>query len=216
MAEIRIAVTLIEDRGIPVRGNDIDTDRIIPARFMKCVTFDGLGAYAFYDVRFEADGRPKDHPCNESDYAGAGLLVVHKHFGCGSSREHAPQALQKFGVRAIIGESFAEIFAGNCTAMGIPAVRAASANVEALQALIEMDPGTQLSIDLVNGRITACPSGAALDGSRAGCMSFALDMPQAFRNSLVDGSWDSTGVLAENDALISATAARLPYVTGYA
>jgi len=214
MSTKKIAVTAMAGRGIPVRGNDIDTDRVIPARFMKCVTFDGLGAYAFYDVRFGADGQKLNHPFDDPRFAGGTILVVNKNFGCGSSREHAPQALQKYGVTAIIGESFAEIFAGNCCAMGIPAVKAASANVEALQALIEMAPASQVTIDLVKGVITAVPPGP-LAGSKEG-MSFALDMPQAFRNSLVDGSWDSTGTLLENDKLISATAQRLPYVTNYA
>jgi 3-isopropylmalate/(R)-2-methylmalate dehydratase small subunit len=182
---------------------------------MKCVTFDGLGAWAFHDARFGPDGASRGHPFDDPRFAGAGILVVNKNFGCGSSREHAPQALQKAGIRAIIGESFAEIFAGNCTAMGIPAVRAGADNVEALQALLELAPETMVTIDLVKGRITALPGQAVRRGARDG-LSFALDMAPAFRNSLVDGSWDSTGVLLENRELTGATARRLPYMTGFA
>ncbi len=123
--------------GIPVSGNDIDTDRIIPARFMKCVTFEGLEQYVFYDVRFDAEGQPKAHPYNEARYQGGSVLIVNKNFGCGSSREHAPQALMRFGMRVVIGESFAEIFAGNCTALGIPAVTASAEDITALMETVD-------------------------------------------------------------------------------
>lgn len=204
MAETRIKYCTVAGRGVPVRGNDIDTDRIIPARFMKCVTFDGLGAYAFHDARFDAQGAGKGHPFDDQRFGGAGILLVNQNFGCGSSREHAPQALQKAGIKAIIGESFAEIFAGNCTAMGIPAVRVDQASIEALQALVEHEPATEITIDLMEKTVTAGP------------LQVDCDLPEAFRRSLVAGTWDSTGVMLENDAAIWAIAARLPYMAGYA
>jgi 3-isopropylmalate dehydratase small subunit len=117
-------VRKINGRSVYVPGNDIDTDRIIPARFMKCVTFDGLGEYLFYDVRKDSDGNDKDHPLNETRFSGASVLISNANFGCGSSREHAPQALYRYGFRAVIAESFAEIFFGNCCALGMPCVAA--------------------------------------------------------------------------------------------
>ncbi len=204
MAETRIKFTSLTGRGLPLRGNDIDTDRIIPARFMKCVTFDDLGQYAFYDARFDGAGQSRGHAYDDPRFKGGEILVVNQNFGCGSSREHAPQALQKSGIKAIIGESFAEIFAGNCTAIGIPAVRAAQENIEALQTLLEQQPDTPVSIDLIKSVIRA--------GDR---LSFPLAIAEAFRKALVAGTWDSTAVLLENDAAIARTAARLPYMKGY-
>ena len=134
----------ITGTGIPVPGNDIDTDRIIPARFMKCVTFDGLEQYAFYDERFSGD-TPKAHPFNDDRFLGGSILIVNKNFGCGSSREHAPQALVRFGMRAIIGESFAEIFAGNCTALGVPAVTASQDHITQLMQAVESDPKIRIT-----------------------------------------------------------------------
>jgi len=201
MAEKRIQYTQIGGKAVPVRGNDIDTDRIIPARFMKCVTFDGLGAYAFYDVRFGEDGKALSHPFNDERFAGHEVLLVNRNFGCGSSREHAPQALQKWGIKSVIGESFAEIFAGNCTAMGIPAVKVDSASMEQLQALAETAPETVITIDLVHSTV------------KAGHLNIPCTMPEAYRKSLVQGSWDSTGVLLENLAAIQESAKRLPYTS---
>src|SRR3989338_1893157 len=131
---------IIEGKGIPIQGNDIDTDRIIPARFMKCVTFEGLGKYAFYDERFDENGNKKKHSFNEEKFLKGSILIVNKNFGCGSSREHAPQALQKFGIKAIIGESFAEIFASNCAVMGIPTVTAPYDAIENLMMFVEEKP----------------------------------------------------------------------------
>jgi len=197
-------IKLIQNRGIPIKGNDIDTDRIIPARFMKCVTFDGLGEYAFYDVRYEADGSEKKHPFNEPVYKNAGILVVNKNFGCGSSREHAPQALQKYGIKALIGESFAEIFAGNCTAMGIPTVIISETDSVKLQKFIEMHPETEISIDLDNKQINYASN------------IISLSMPEAYRQSLVQGSWDSTAVLLSNSNQIAERFSSIPYCNNFA
>lgn len=190
--------------GIPVRGNDIDTDRVIPARFMKCVTFEGLGQYAFYDVRFDAEGNATDHPFNDDRFKGGSILVVNKNFGCGSSREHAPQALQKFGVRAVIGESFAEIFAANCNVMGIQAVTAAADAIESLMSAVESSPQTEIALDLESDSVTA------------GDLSIAISMPPAQRSALLAGTWDSTSVLLANHEAIDATAARVPYLNNFA
>ncbi|MFW5728280.1 MAG: 3-isopropylmalate dehydratase small subunit, partial [Spirochaetota bacterium] len=148
-------VVRVEGRGIPIRGNDVDTDRIIPARFMKVVTFDGLGEYAFYDQRYDAEGNEKLHPFNDPRFQGANILLVNANFGCGSSREHAPQALARWGIEAVVGESFAEIFAGNCTAMGVPAVSIPHEDVEALIDRVEEYPETQIAIDVREGTIVA-------------------------------------------------------------
>ncbi len=194
----------ITGTGVPVRGNDIDTDRVIPARFMKCITFEGLGQYAFYDVRFESDGSLKDHPFNDERYAGASILIVNKNFGCGSSREHAPQALQKFGVSAVVGESFAEIFSGNCTVMGVPAVTADAEAIESIMTAVESDSRIAITIDLDAQAVTV------------GSTRVATSMPSPQRLALLNGTWDSTSVLLENRALIEATARTIPYPNNFA
>lgn len=190
--------------GIPVSGNDIDTDRIIPARFMKCVTFDGLEAYAFYDVRFDAQGREKSHPFNDSRFAGGSILIANKNFGCGSSREHAPQSLVRFGMAGIVAESFAEIFAGNCTSLGVPAVTAAQDDVARLMAAVEADPQAEINIDLSTKTVTC------------GDLSIAVDMPEAARQALCAGTWDTTAQLLANLSTIEATAGKIPYLSGFA
>lgn len=186
--------------GIPVPGNDIDTDRIIPARFMKCVTFEGLEQYVFYDVRFDAQGQPKAHPYNEARYQHGSVLLVNKNFGCGSSREHAPQALMRFGMRAVIGESFAEIFAGNCTALGVPAVTASAEDIAALMQVVNETPSTSITIDL-DTKTATC-----------GDLSVAVDIPESSRQSLVEGAWDTTAQLLDRDA-IALGADKIPYLS---
>ena len=148
MQEIQRAIDEVHGHAIVVPGNDIDTDQIIPARFMKVVTFDGLGKYAFHDVRYDEKGNERAHPFNDHRYHGASILVVNRNFGCGSSREHAPQALMRAGIQAIVGESFAEIFAGNCTAMGIPAVALSSEEISFLMDEIKRDPQMELALSL--------------------------------------------------------------------
>lgn len=205
MSSTRIQITAIESKALAVCGNDIDTDRIIPARFMKCVTFEGLGQYAFHDVRHDAQGQLTDHPFNRPDGPEAAIMIVNQNFGCGSSREHAPQALNKFGIRALIGESFAEIFAGNCSAMGIIAVTAKQADVRALQELAVARPASHFRIDL-KAMTASCPEAD---------FSCPVSMPEAYRLSLLQGTWDSTGVLLEHQAAIGAAFARIPYLAGF-
>ncbi len=197
-------VRAVTGTAVPVRGNDIDTDRIIPARYMKVVTFDGLGEYAFRDVRFDEDGKATEHPFNDPRYQDAEILLVNKNFGCGSSREHAPQALMRWGIKAIVGESFAEIFAGNCNALGVPAVTVDEGAIDELMTCAEAAPETPIELDLDAGEI------------RCGDQTYRIDFPETYRQSLLSGTWDSTAVLLSNRAAIEETAARLPYLNGFA
>ena len=185
--------------GVPVRGNDVDTDQIIPARFLKVVTFDGLGEFAFFDVRFTDDDEPKDHPFNEDRFHGASVLAVNANFGCGSSREHAPQALMRWGIDAIVGESFAEIFAGNCLALGIPTVTADSEDVEALQEWVDENPNGEIDVDV------------AAETVQYGDTTVDASVDDAQRRALVDGVWDTTALMRSNNDAVAETAASLPY-----
>jgi len=194
-------ITKLSGRGVYVAGDDIDTDRIIPARFMKCVTFDGLGSSLFYDVRFDESGKSKGHPLDDARFQGASILLSNANFGCGSSREHAPQALSKFGIRAVVAESFAEIFFGNSTTLGMPCVSLGHDAVLALAAAIEKDPKLELSIDLVGGTLSA------------GALSFPATMKPAARDALVNGEWDPIGQLLDGADQVKSTAARLPYLS---
>src|SRR5215831_1742658 len=151
----------ITGRAVPISGEDIDTDRIIPARYLRCVTFDGLGEHLFRDERFRQDGSETDHPLNDPRFAGATILIAGRNFGCGSSREHAPQSIAKYGIRAMIAESFAEIFFGNSVALGMPCVSLARRDLDALAAHIRMHPETTVTVDLVEGVVRA--SGPAGD-----------------------------------------------------
>lgn len=196
-------VVTVEGRAVPIRGNDIDTDRIIPARFMKVVTFEGLGQYAFYDQRYGEDGSTREHPFNDSRYQGAKILLVNANFGCGSSREHAPQALARWGIQAVIGESFAEIFSGNCTAMGIPAVAVPHESIEALISRVEAHPETVINVNVREGTISADD------------LYFEFELPPASRSALIAGTWDSTSTLLSNLEDIHRTAAELPYLNAF-
>jgi 3-isopropylmalate/(R)-2-methylmalate dehydratase small subunit len=202
MGEI-VKVTRVSGTGVPMRGNDIDTDRIIPARYLKEVTFARMGEYPFFDERFDASGKKKDHPFNDPEYKGASILFVNKNFGCGSSREHAPQALYRFGIHAIVGESFAAIFAGNCTMMGLPAVTAAAKEIEQLIKSVEEDPRAEYTVDLESKTLSY------------GNQKIAIDLPETYRNALTTGSWDSPGLLRANLDQVKKTAAKLPYMTGF-
>lgn len=194
-------IKALSGRGIAIRGDEIDTDRIIPARFLRCVTFDGLGEQAFRDERFDQDGKVKNHPMNSAQFKGAQILAVNRNFGCGSSREHAPQAIARWGIKAIVGESYADIFAGNCAAIGVPAVTADGANVRALQSLIEAQPETWITLDLDAMTLTAQN------------LSFPVQMPSSHRNKFLAGSWDTMAALLANKENILRTASTIPYLT---
>ncbi len=201
-----LPVRRVAGRPIPLPGNDIDTDRIIPARFMTAITFDGLGDLAFYDVRFAADGTELPHPMNDPRYRAKGprVAVVNKNFGCGSSREHAPQALYRWGIKALVGESFADIFFGNCVAMGVPCVTASEEDVARLMRAIEEDPAHELTVDLETR--TATYRG----------VTYPVAIPEGARTQLLEGTWDATRILVDALPEVRATGTRLPYVRGFA
>lgn len=198
-----VKVTKITGTAIPIRGNDIDTDRIIPARYLKEVTFARMGEYHFFDERFDDAGKPKDHPFNDPKYSGPSILLVNKNFGCGSSREHAPQALYRSGIQAIVGESFAPIFAGNCTIMGVPTVTVSHDQIELLMKSVEQAPRTQFTVDIEKKTITF------------GEHRIAIDLPDTHHKALTSGSWDSTALLRSNLEQVKKTAAKLPYMSGF-
>ncbi|MBM5816952.1 MAG: 3-isopropylmalate dehydratase small subunit [Cyanobacteria bacterium K_Offshore_surface_m2_239] len=197
-------------RGVAVVGSDIDTDRIIPARFLKCVTFEGLAAGAFADDRAErgADHPDGPHPLDRPGHQGASVLIVNRNFGCGSSREHAPQALMRWGIRAVIGESFAEIFFGNCLALGLPCLTASPEVVTAIQEAVAADPGTILELDLEALEVT-------LDSEAAGENRWSVHLDPGPRSRLVSGQWDGTAQLLSHEEQLRATADRLPYLRGF-
>ncbi|MEI6279808.1 MAG: 3-isopropylmalate dehydratase small subunit [Verrucomicrobiae bacterium] len=193
-------ITQITGRGVYVPGDDIDTDRIIPARFMKCVTFDGLGEFTFADARAATKAEGKIHPLDDSRFAGAGILLSGSNFGCGSSREHAPQALYRFGFRAILAESFAEIFFGNSTTLGMPCVVLKPEDIRAVAGLIESDPAALLTVDLTEGKVSLAD------------MDFAATLPDHAKEALVTGRWDAIADLLEGLDDVKARAAKLPYM----
>ena len=186
--------------GVPLLLDDIDTDRIIPARYLRCVTFDGLGQYAFEDDRKQDPG----HPFNQDRFADGKILLAGRNFGCGSSREHAPQSLMRWGLQAVVAESFAEIFFGNCTTLGIPAVTASGSDLETIAAVVDADPRTELKVDLE--QMTLSCEGA----------SVPIQMPDGAREALLTGRWDSLAQLLANRDGVSATAQALPYVQAFA
>lgn len=187
-------------RAVPVvvPGDDIDTDRIIPARFLKSVTFDGLGEFAFYDERKNADGSDKPHPINAPAVRGAGILVSGMNFGCGSSREHAPQALWRRGIRAIVAGSFAEIFFGNATTLGVACVRASREALAAIETWVAAHPGEPMEVD-VEARL-----------ARFGDASAPVELPDAVRDALLEGRWDPIADLLDNASAVDALAKKLP------
>jgi 3-isopropylmalate/(R)-2-methylmalate dehydratase small subunit len=194
----------VAGRALPLRGDNIDTDRIIPARFLKSITFEGLEGHLFEDDRqqLEAGGGVR-HPVYDPAYAGASLLLVNANFGCGSSREHAPQAIRRRGIRGIVGQSFSEIFFGNSVALGMPCVTADAESVLALMSAAEADPAVEILIDIEQSIV-------ALPGRR-----FAASLPPAARESFLDGTWDATGLLLDRFEEVEAVAKRLPYVAGW-
>jgi 3-isopropylmalate/(R)-2-methylmalate dehydratase small subunit len=196
-------IQVVEGRALPMRGEDIDTDRIMPARFLKSITFEGLEQHVFEDDRLEAKRSGHVHSFDEPTYQGASILLANRNFGSGSSREHAPQGLNRWGIRAVIAESFAEIFFGNSLMIGLACVTASAKDIEALMSLVERDPKATLRVDLQAGTCQA----AGLD--------VAVSIPDHVRDTLMTGAWDTTGLLLDRYEEVNAVSARLPYLTGF-
>ena len=191
-------ITEVSGTGVPIPGDDIDTDQILPARFMKEVTFDNMADYLFYDARRDDDGGHNEHPLNR--FEGASIAVVNSNFGCGSSREHAPQAMMRWGVDGVVGESYAEIFRDNCKSIGIPAVTTDHETVTELQAWIEDNPDGDIEIDVESETVSY--GGRTID----------VDITDAMQEALVEGIWDTTTLMYSNMSKVETTAASLPYV----
>jgi 3-isopropylmalate/(R)-2-methylmalate dehydratase small subunit len=193
------AITRVTGRGLPVRGNDLDTDRIMPARFLRAVTFEGLERHLFEDDR----AANPNHPFNDPRYTGASILAVNSNFGCGSSREHAPQGLARFGIKAIVGESFSEIFLGNAAVLGMPCFTADHASIEALQSAIERTPSTTIDANVETGIVSA------------GDLRITASLPAALRDSFLSGQWNPTAMLLDRFDEVRAVSERLPYIAGF-
>jgi 3-isopropylmalate/(R)-2-methylmalate dehydratase small subunit len=193
------AITRVTGRGLPVRGNDLDTDRIMPARFLRVVTFEGLERHVFEDDRAANPA----HPFNDPRYTGASILVVNRNFGCGSSREHAPQGLARFGIKAIVGESFSEIFLGNAAVLGMPCFTTDHASIEALQSAIERTPATTIDANLETGIVST------------GDLQITAALPAALRDSFLSGQWNPTAMLLDRFEAVRAVSEKLPYIVGF-
>ena len=192
----------IRGTALPVRGDDIDTDRIIPARFLKSVSFEGLEHHLFEDDRQQLEAAQAErHPAGNPAYGGATVMLVNANFGCGSSREHAPQAIRRRGIRAVVGQSFSEIFFGNSVALGMPCPTASAESVRALMEIAERDPAAEIVVNLEAMTVTA------------GAASFAIALPASAREAFLDGSWDATGLLIDDFDAVRRVADRLPYVS---
>ncbi len=198
-------IARIEGTALPMRGDDVDTDRIIPARFLRSVTFDGLEQHLFEDERAGGAGMvaATQHPFDNPQYRGASILLVNRNFGCGSSREHAPQGLYGWGIRAVVGESFSEIFFGNSLMIGLPCIGVAPGDVQKLMALVEAEPAVRLQLDLAAGMCTL------------GGFSCKVSLPAHARDALTSGAWDTTGLLLDRYEEVDAVAQKLPYVVGF-
>jgi 3-isopropylmalate/(R)-2-methylmalate dehydratase small subunit len=201
MSVLDTKIIRVKSRAVAVPGDDIDTDRIMPARFLKCVTFADLGRHAFEDERFDPSTKqPKGHPFDDPKRKGAGILVANKNFGCGSSREHAPQGLLRWGIKAIIAESFAEIFAGNCTVIGLPTATASEADVRRLMAFVQAHPEDELEFDIDKKRVTF------------GGESIAVEVKESARKLFLEGTWDSAATLLAAQGELKTAFERIPYV----
>jgi len=192
-------IASVEGTALPLRGDDIDTDRIIPARYLRAITFEGMEHHVFED-----DRRASAHPFDDPRFQGARILLVNGNFGCGSSREHAPQAIYRWGIRAIVGESFSDIFFGNSVAIGLPCLTATRADLDALMAQVERDPHTSVRVDI---------AGLVVE---SGTVRFGVGLPAATKQAFVSGIWDTTGMLLERFGEVHAVADRLPYIKGFA
>jgi 3-isopropylmalate/(R)-2-methylmalate dehydratase small subunit len=197
-------ITAVSGRGLPLRGDDIDTDRIMPARFLRAITFDGLEQHVFEDDRKGGGAHPYNrHPFDVSSFQGASVLVVNANFGCGSSREHAPQAIRRRGFCAVVGESFSEIFFGNSVALGMPCVTASGEHVAELLAAAERDPAAEFCVDLETQTVSV------------GGVTRPVSLPAAARESFLAGTWDATALLLDRFVEVERTARALPYMSGY-
>ena len=196
-------VTRVSGRALVLRGDDIDTDRIMPARFLRAVTFEGLEAYMFEDDRREAAERNLIHPFDDAARRDARVLIVGRNFGCGSSREHAPQAIVRWGIRAIVGESFAEIFFGNAVMLGLPCLTLSPGDLASIGQAAAADPELVVDVDLEARTVSA------------GGELFAASMPESARHALTSGAWDATALLLSDYDEVRRTAARLPYIAGF-
>lgn len=194
------SITQVSGTAVYVPGADIDTDRIIPARFLKCVTFDDLAEGMFHDVRFDSQGNSLGHPIDDPRFAGASVMLAGPNFGCGSSREHAPQSIYRSGFRAIIAVSFAEIFFGNSTGIGMPCVCAPMEEIEKIVQAVEQDPATEVKIDLESMQVSY------------GDVTVPVTMPDSAREALLSARWDPIGELLENESSVAQCAGALPYV----
>jgi 3-isopropylmalate/(R)-2-methylmalate dehydratase small subunit len=196
-------IQVIEGRALPLHGDDMDTDRIMPARFLKSITFEGLEQHVFEDDRLAAKRSGHTHPFDDPTFQGASILLANRNFGAGSSREHAPQGLNRWGIRAVVAESFAEIFFGNSLMIGLACVTASARDVAALMLLVERDPRATLTVDVRAGTCLA-PG-----------MTVAISIPDHVRDALMTGAWDTTGLLLDNYAEVNAVGAKLPYLAGF-
>ena len=194
-------ISLVTGTALPLPGNNIDTDRNTPARFLRSVTFDGLEHHLFEDDRAQVEAQGGTHPIADARFAAATILVVNANFGCGSSREHAPQAIRRRGIQAVIGHSFSEIFFGNSVALGLPCVSVDAETAEALQQIVQNDPSATLKVDLASLRVGAAGS------------TWPLAIPATARDAFLNGTWDATGMLLDDYSAVEAVAARLPYVS---
>ena len=197
-------IVTVAGTALPLRGHNIDTDRIIPARFLRSVSFDGLEEHLFADDRAQTDAvAPNSHPISDPRYTRASILLVNANFGCGSSREHAPQAIRRRGFNAIVGESYSEIFFGNSVALGMPCVSVSPEDAEMLMRAVEHNPDLRIELDL---------SGMTLTGAER---DVAVMLPAAAREAFISGSWDATGLLLDRYDEVEGVAAKLPYVSGW-
>jgi 3-isopropylmalate/(R)-2-methylmalate dehydratase small subunit len=191
---------IVSGRCVPVLGDDTDTDRIIPARFLKCVTFDGLGEHLFQDERFDTDGKKKSHPLNDTRFSEAEILLGGSNFGCGSSREHAPQAMYRFGIRAIVAVSFAEIFFGNSTTLGLPCFQAAASDIQRLATAVTNTPENNMTLDLRNLTLKFAE------------MTVSVSLPEGTQSAFLAGRWDPIADLLEGTSTVDETASSLSYL----
>ncbi len=196
-------IKIISGTAVPLPGNNIDTDRIMPARFMKEITFGNTGSHVFYDERYDDDGEEKKHPFNEKRFEGASIMIVNRNFGCGSSREHAAQGLMRHGITAIIGESFSHIFAGNCFRLGIPCISLSHEHIKALMLVVEEKPTTVIEISLEERKIMYMNN------------DVGFSMVEEQRKAFVGGYWNVTELMRSNMEIVQEKAKRIPYMNGF-